>query len=79
MTGEYTELLNAVLAHQYRYYVLAQPTISDYEYDQLEAKLAGMERVQRGEQADHTTGKPESCPSSDRACDYPPHIRAMFE
>lgn len=29
--------------HNYRYYVLAQPTISDYEYDQLLARLAELE------------------------------------
>ena len=30
--------------HNYRYYVLAQPTISDYEYDQLLKRLEELER-----------------------------------
>lgn len=30
--------------HNYRYYVLAQPTISDFEYDQLMQQLIGLEK-----------------------------------
>ncbi len=31
--------------HDYRYYVLAQPTISDYEYDQLLKRLEALEKA----------------------------------
>lgn len=34
-----SDLRLAVLRHRYRYYVLCDPTISDYEYDVLETRL----------------------------------------
>ncbi|MGC9092879.1 MAG: NAD-dependent DNA ligase LigA [Bacteroidota bacterium] len=37
-------LRNEIREHDYRYYVLAQPTISDYEYDQLMRELEELER-----------------------------------
>lgn len=36
MSQKKLELL--ILAHRYLYYVLAQPVISDYEYDKLETE-----------------------------------------
>src|SRR5262245_27650009 len=38
------ELRERVREHQYRYYVLDQPTISDYEFDQLLHELEELER-----------------------------------
>ncbi|MGB9773484.1 MAG: NAD-dependent DNA ligase LigA [Bacteroidota bacterium] len=38
------KLRNEIREHDYRYYVLAQPTISDYEYDQLMRELEELER-----------------------------------
>ena len=40
---QYTVLLNKVIEYRYRYYVLANPIISDFEYDILEQKLIGLE------------------------------------
>lgn len=37
------ELRRAIRDHDYRYYVLADPEISDYEYDQLYAELVELE------------------------------------
>jgi tetratricopeptide (TPR) repeat protein len=36
---EIARLCTAIIAHNYRYHVLAQPTISDYDYDQLQKRL----------------------------------------
>jgi DNA ligase (NAD+) len=38
------ELRKLLLEHDYRYYVLAQPTISDQQYDRLMRELIGLER-----------------------------------
>ncbi|MGD9379420.1 MAG: NAD-dependent DNA ligase LigA, partial [candidate division WOR-3 bacterium] len=41
---EITRLRKEIEYHNYRYYVLNQPEISDYEYDQLYKKLEALER-----------------------------------
>ena len=33
------ELRNQLREHEYRYYVLAEPTVSDYEFDQMEEEI----------------------------------------
>src|SRR3989454_8554118 len=38
------ELRNQLRDHEYRYYVLAEPTISDYEFDQLMRELQRLEQ-----------------------------------
>ena len=38
------ELRDTLNAHSYRYYVLDEPSISDYEYDMLQRELANLER-----------------------------------
>lgn len=38
------ELRDTLNAHSYRYYVLDEPSISDYEYDMLQRELAELER-----------------------------------
>src|SRR5438093_12340206 len=38
------ELRNQIREHEYRYYVLDQPTISDYEFDQLMRELQKLEQ-----------------------------------
>ncbi len=38
------ELIQLIESHNYRYYVLAVPTISDYEYDTLLAELVALEQ-----------------------------------
>ena len=38
------ELRDTLNAHSYRYYVLDEPSISDYEYDMLQRELADLER-----------------------------------
>ena len=40
---EAERLRTAINEHNYRYYVLAQPVISDYEYDQLLKRLQRLE------------------------------------
>lgn len=42
--AEIERLRQEIAEHNYRYYVLAQPTISDYEFDQLLARLAALEK-----------------------------------
>jgi DNA ligase (NAD+) len=42
--AEVARLSRELSEHNYRYYVLAQPTISDYEYDQLLKRLEELER-----------------------------------
>lgn len=39
-----TGLVNELNHHNYRYYVLAQPTITDYEFDMLLEQLAALEK-----------------------------------
>src|SRR5438874_1330638 len=39
-----SELRNQIRDHEYRYYVLAEPIISDYEFDQLMRQLAKLEQ-----------------------------------
>jgi DNA ligase (NAD+) len=41
---ELESLCNAIRTHDHRYYVLNEPSISDYEYDQLMARLLEIER-----------------------------------
>lgn len=36
------DLEKLVLAHRYLYYVLAEPVISDFEYDELEDQARGV-------------------------------------
>ncbi|MGB9591889.1 MAG: DNA ligase LigA-related protein, partial [Candidatus Kryptoniota bacterium] len=38
------ELREEIRKHDYNYYVLAQPTISDYEYDMLMKELSDLEK-----------------------------------
>ncbi len=38
------KLRSELNAHNYRYYVLAQPTVSDYDYDQMMYELIGLEK-----------------------------------
>src|SRR5437870_293978 len=38
------DLRNQIREHEYRYYVLDQPTISDYEFDQLMRELQKLEQ-----------------------------------
>ncbi len=38
------QLRDTLNTHSYRYYVLDEPTISDYEYDMLQRELAALER-----------------------------------
>jgi NAD-dependent DNA ligase len=54
----------AVLAHRYRYYVLCNPVIDDYDYDQLERKA---KQALPPDSPVHGVG-------SDRASDYPPDV-----
>lgn len=42
---EIEELRRVIREHDYRYYVLNEPIISDYEYDQLMAKLIALENA----------------------------------
>ena len=42
--AEVARLSRELSEHNYRYYVLAQPTISDYEYDQLLKRLQELEQ-----------------------------------
>lgn len=42
--AEIARLSRELSEHNYRYYVLAQPTISDYEYDQMLKRLDAVER-----------------------------------
>jgi DNA ligase (NAD+) len=41
---EIEALRKEIREHDYRYYVQGQPTISDFEYDLLIAKLAQLEK-----------------------------------
>ncbi|HEY9166977.1 MAG TPA: NAD-dependent DNA ligase LigA [Candidatus Kryptonia bacterium] len=43
--AEIEKLRREIRDHDYRYYVLAEPSISDYEYDQLMKRLTELERV----------------------------------
>ncbi len=42
---EYLKLVDAVRHHDYRYFVLCAPEISDYSYDQLVKKLEAIEKM----------------------------------
>ncbi len=42
--AEIARLSRELSEHNYRYYVLAQPTVSDYEYDQLLKRLEALEQ-----------------------------------
>ena len=42
---EMKALRDALNAHGYRYYVLDDPTISDYEYDHMLRQLEELERI----------------------------------
>jgi len=39
----YRELLREIRDHDYRYYVLDDPTVSDFEYDALYRRLVALE------------------------------------
>ena len=41
---EIEKLREEIRQHDYRYYVLGEPTISDFEYDLLMAKLIQLEK-----------------------------------
>ena len=41
----YARLVEQIRAHDYAYYVLAQPTISDREYDRLYRELLDLEKA----------------------------------
>lgn len=41
---KHAELVRAIQAHSYRYYVLDDPTVSDAEYDKLYAQLVALEK-----------------------------------
>lgn len=43
LTLEYEALKNQIRNHNYRYYVLADPVVSDYEYDRLTQRLKAIE------------------------------------
>src|SRR5947199_5161345 len=43
-TKDIEELRNALRFHEYRYYVLSDPLISDTEYDQLYKQLEALEK-----------------------------------
>ena len=43
-TDDVEELRDVLKFHEYRYYVLADPLVSDYEYDSLYKKLEALER-----------------------------------
>lgn len=72
---EYDELLNELLIHRYRYYVLANPVISDYNYDMMERKLFDMEESGISP-ADNS---PSQTIGSTRPSSYPKHIQEMFK
>lgn len=79
-SAKFNALRDAVLCHQFRYYVLSSPTISDYEYDQLEKQLYEMECQLKGVPQDEIRqGKPDCIISSDNASDYPEHIRKQMK
>lgn len=44
LASEYNQLRKSIVEHDYNYYVLDKPAISDYEYDQLFAKLLSIEQ-----------------------------------
>src|SRR6266481_2684246 len=44
VSGRIEDLRSQIRDHEYRYYVLAEPTISDYEFDQLMRELARLEQ-----------------------------------
>src|SRR5207237_1929050 len=44
LVGRVDDLRNQSRDHEYRYYVLADPTISDYEFDQLMRELQRLEQ-----------------------------------
>lgn len=56
-----TDLELEVLEHRYRYYVLNEPSITDYEYDLLERKAL----------KEAGPDSPLHKPGSDKASDYP--------
>ncbi|HPA94414.1 MAG TPA: NAD-dependent DNA ligase LigA, partial [Petrotogaceae bacterium] len=45
IVNEYEQLKNEVLAHNYKYFVLANPVISDEEYDKLFKRLVEIESL----------------------------------
>jgi DNA ligase (NAD+) len=53
--NRYEELKKVIAEHDYNYHVLDQPTISDYDYDQLYAELV---RLEEAEPALDRTGSP---------------------
>jgi DNA ligase (NAD+) len=65
-----------LLAWRYAYYVLAQPLVSDAEYDAFEDKVRQIESVMP--QLKHPKS-PTQVPGSDNAEDYPPSVRRWAE
>lgn len=74
-TPEYRALLDELLKHRFRYYVLSRPTVDDYEYDQLERKLIDMEEA--GQTPDPHS--PSQVVGGDGADGYPQHIQDFFK
>lgn len=46
-TKRHAQLKKIIAEHDYKYYVLDQPSITDYEYDQLFAELLELERTEK--------------------------------
>src|SRR5260370_39089135 len=44
LIDKFDDLRNQIREHEHRYYVLEQPTISDYEFDQLMRELQRLEQ-----------------------------------
>jgi len=78
--AEFEKLKVEILCHQFRYYVLSHPTISDYAYDELEKRAYTLECLIEGKAEEKTwQGKPSFIISSDNARDYPKHIQDLCQ
>ncbi len=70
ITAQIEHLRKELRGHEYKYYVLAEPTISDFEYDQLLRKLQQLE-------AEHpdliTTDSPTQRVGGQPAAEFPTH------
>src|SRR5262249_8954307 len=70
VAAEVEKLRKEIREHEYKYYVLAQPTISDYEFDQLLRELQRLE----GENPDLITpDSPTQRVSGQAAKEFPTH------
>lgn len=63
---EKARLIDTLLIHRYRYYVMSEPLISDAEYDALERQLSPADREDLGV-------------GSSLAASYPEYIRRAAE